>query len=369
MAPPSSQAAEAELPSAEKGQLAQIADAYLQQRADAVTTSAAQSRRAAAPLALTAQASKELGGEIAALRENAQAIEGRWSGFSRAEVTVIPGKGTVSGDTATLSVEEETRLYFPDIKEGDQITHSSYVLPHTLTFKRSADGAWKLAEDETPENSGPALPTQLKDPGPINEPGPDDEPLPGSEVEGPKGEPSSIDGTGGGSAGETKPMVTPLLNYSYMISYARKYGQRGNPAFRTYGQDCTNFISQALHSGGWKETSGGILDRKNNKKWFYGSLELSTSYTWAGAENFYWFALVHSGRNKRVPNVWNLLPSDILQADWGPRPNGNINHTMMVTGRQGGMLYMTYHTPNFVDVPLDYLRAKYPGSWWYGHRT
>ncbi|MCJ0869295.1 hypothetical protein [Streptomyces sp. AP-93] len=182
MALPVSQAAATELPAAEKGHLAQIADAYLQRRADAVTLSRSQGLRAAAPLALTAQAADELGGEIAALQDNARALEERWSGFSHAEVTVIPGKGTVSGDTATLEVEEETRLYFPDVQEGDAITHTSYVLPHTLTFKRAVDGAWKLADDQTPDNgSGPAVPTQLEDPGPINEPGPDDEPLPGSE--------------------------------------------------------------------------------------------------------------------------------------------------------------------------------------------
>lgn len=168
---PASQAAETQLPAAEKVYLTQIAGTYLQRRADAVTLSRSQDLRAAAPLALTAQAADELGGEIAALQDKAQALEERWSGFGRAEVTVIPGKGTVSGDTATLAVEEETRLYFSDVQEGDAITHTSYVLPHTLTFKRAADGAWKLADDQTPANSGPPLPTQLEDPG--------------SEIEGP----------------------------------------------------------------------------------------------------------------------------------------------------------------------------------------
>ncbi|MFZ3494687.1 amidase domain-containing protein [Streptomyces sp. 5.8] len=100
-----------------------------------------------------------------------------------------------------------------------------------------------------------------------------------------------------------------------------------------------------------------------------GGYTWTTSYTWAGAENWYRFARSHSGRTKNIPNVWDMFPSDALQADWGPTPNGNINHTMMVTGRQGGMLYMTYHTPNSVDVPLSYLRAKYPRAYGYTHRT
>ncbi|MFZ3498276.1 hypothetical protein ACODT5_34485 [Streptomyces sp. 5.8] len=162
-APSTSQAAGTELPAAEKGHLAQIADTYLQRRADAVTLSRSQGVGDAAPLALTAQAADELGGEIAALQDNARALEERGSGFSHAEVTVTSGKSTVRGDTATLAVEEETRLYFADIQEGDAITHTSYVLPHTLTFKRAADGAWKLADDRTPDyGSGPAAPTQLR---------------------------------------------------------------------------------------------------------------------------------------------------------------------------------------------------------------
>lgn len=157
-----SQAAATELSAAEKGQLAQIAETYLQRRADAVTISGSQGLRAGAPLELTAQAADELGGEIAALQDQARTHAERGSEFSRAEVTVVPGKSTVRGDTVTLAVEEETRLYFPDVQEGDEITHTTYLLPHTLTFQRAEDGAWKLADDQTPDyDGGPGVPTQL----------------------------------------------------------------------------------------------------------------------------------------------------------------------------------------------------------------
>ncbi|MFZ3492258.1 amidase domain-containing protein [Streptomyces sp. 5.8] len=370
IAAPASQAAETALPTADKSQLAQIADTYLQRRADAVTLSRTQTLRAPAPLALTAQAADVLGGEITALQANATTLEKRWSGFSRAEVTVIPGKGTVSGDTATLAIEEETRLYLADVKEGATITYTTYVLPHTLTFKRAADGAWKLADDQTPANgSGPAVPTQLEGPATLSEPVPDDEILPAPVDEGPKPPPSS-DVPGGDAPLRDKTMDGPLAGYNYtsMVNYARKYSLRGNGNFRTYGQDCTNFISQAVAAGGWAQTSGGIFDRANTRKWWYGSLSSTTSYTWAGAENWYWFAR-NSGRAKNISNVWNMFPSDVLQADWGPNPNSNLNHTMMVTGREGGMLYLSYHTPNSVDMPLSYIKARNPGTWFYAHRT
>lgn len=370
IAAPASQAAETALPTADKSQLAQIADAYLQRRADAVTLSRTQTLRAPAPLALTAQAADVLGGEITALQANATKLEKRWSGFSRAEVTVIPGKGTVSGDTATLAVEEETRLYFPDTKPGDAITHTSYLLPHTLTFKRAAGGAWKLADDKTSvDSSGPAAPTQLEGPATMSEADPVDEILPAPVDEGPKPPPSS-DEPGGDAPLREKTLDGPLAGYNYtaMVNYAKKYGLRGNTGLRTYGQDCTNFISQAVYAGGWTQKPGSMSERGDTRKWWYGNYTYTTSYSWAGAENWYWFGR-NSGRTKHVPSVWDLFPSDVLQADWGPNPNGNINHTMMVTGRQGGMLYLTYHTPNSVDVPLSYLRAKYPNTWWYTHRT
>ncbi len=101
-----------------------------------------------------------------------------------------------------------------------------------------------------------------------------------------------------------------------MAAYADKHWKKSNSSYRVYGNDCTNFISQAMRAGGWKMTSGSFSSRKSNKKWFYASKTWTTSYTWAGAENWYWFAVKHSKRTKPLNNVWKLLKADVLQADW-----------------------------------------------------
>ncbi|WP_143662266.1 amidase domain-containing protein [Streptomyces sp. Amel2xC10] len=163
-----------------------------------------------------------------------------------------------------------------------------------------------------------------------------------------------------------KRMVRSRYNYGKMVSYANKYWKHPNSAYRTYGTDCTNFISQAMRAGGWVP-HGAIAPRTNNRFWFYGSSTLITSYTWAAAENWYWFAKKHSQRTKILDNVWKMAKADVLQADWG-RDN-TIDHTMIVTKKYRGTPYLTYHTSNTHDKSLKKLLSDHPRAWWYAHRT
>ncbi|MFH8517553.1 amidase domain-containing protein [Streptomyces gelaticus] len=130
---------------------------------------------------------------------------------------------------------------------------------------------------------------------------------------------------------------------------------------------CTNFISQAMRAGGWKMTSGSFSSRKDNKKWFHASHTWTTSYTWAGAENWYWFASKHSKRTKMLNNVWKMQSADVLQADW--KRDGIIDHTMIVTKKSKGEIYLTYHTPSVQNKKLSTILAKYPRAAWYAHAT
>ncbi|MFJ7155378.1 amidase domain-containing protein [Streptomyces sp. NPDC101118] len=375
---PATHAHDAALSDADTSALGQMADTLLQRRADAVTTTP-QPRMAAEPVPMTDAAADDLAGDLAVLQHNAQALQKINGGYSRAEVTVTDSETSLSGDTATVKVNERTRLYFPNPDPGAP-AYEEYALPHTMTFTRSTDGGWDLAEDQAnTDSSAPAPSTQIsepiEDPGPINEPGPHD-PAPGEETapesqdEGQKEQPSStVMPASDVMALEVKPMVTASYNYNNMVNYARRFALTPNPGYRKYDNDCTNFISQAMRSGGWATTSGSMSSRGDNRKWFYGNYTWTTSYTWAGAENWYWFATRHSGRTKPLDNVWKMLPSDVLQADWGPYPNDNINHTMIVTAKSSSEIYLSYHTSNTYNKKLSTLIAEKPRTWWYAHRT
>ncbi|MET8765043.1 amidase domain-containing protein [Lentzea sp. NPDC004782] len=109
--------------------------------------------------------------------------------------------------------------------------------------------------------------------------------------------------------------MATAYNYQAMVNYAYQYANNPNPRYRTYGQDCTNFLSQIMAAGGWQPVDG---DRTNNGAWYYGEWLWTTTYTWAGAENWYWFAFQRTARTRLLANVWDLRIADVLQADWDP---------------------------------------------------
>jgi hypothetical protein len=292
-------------------------------------------------------------------------------GYSRAEVTVIRNpdgpSGSVDGKTALFSFTEHTKLYHvltaEEVAEGAPEAEE-YSLQHLLRFTRGTDGIWRIADDSYQAGSMPPS-TYMAQPEldleiPEEDSGAPDVP------EGAK--PEAAEPAIGTRALVSDPKQSPAgYDYNKMVAYANKYWKDYSDDWRRYDNDCTNFISQAMWAGGWKATAGSISSRKDNRKWFYGTTKLGTSYTWAGAENWYWFASKHSKRTRTMPRVWDLAYADVFQADWDR--NGNINHSMIVTKDTSTDRYLTYHTPSVHNRSLKKILAKYPKAWWYVHRT
>lgn len=246
-------------------------------------------------------------------------------------------------------------------------------LPHKVTFTQGADGSWLLTADKADAGGGPTPSTQVLEPEAEDDAADEAGGVP-EEDEGAKEEPSSADALPEGDTGDTKPdnvedggQALRGYNYSAMVKYANKHWKNHNGHFRTYGNDCTNFVSQAMDAGGWGPKGGSLLQRRSNKYWFYGPVKIMTSYTWAGAENWYWFAKKHSKRTKILDNVYKLASSDVLQADWDR--NNNINHTMIVTKKYRGTPYLTYHTGDTHNKSFKKIKADHRRAWWYAHRT
>ncbi|GGR75007.1 hypothetical protein GCM10010252_11740 [Streptomyces aureoverticillatus] len=347
---------------------AELTDRYLEQRAAAVTVTsskAAPSQMSTMAVPTTDALGQKLAAEyrqLAALGADYKELDG---GYIGADVTVTPnGPFSQTETTVRLQVTEDTKLYHPtDEVAAGAPEAEEYSLKHTLTFNRDTAGTWRLASDLTDTGSMPPSTYMAEPQLDLEIPG-EDSGTP-DEAEGDKTETSSPTGdpTPGGDPKSDQAMAG--YDYPKMVSYANKYWKNDNNAYRRYSNDCTNFISQAMRAGGWKYNGDR---RRHNSSWFYGSTHsMYTSYTWAGAENWYWFGKKWSKRTRILRYVQELTWADVLQADFDR--NNNINHTMIVTKSTANNSWLTYHTPNVHNRSLKKILRKYPRAWWYAHRT
>lgn len=355
--------------SADTTALTQLAEGYLQQRADMLTTTRPTARAATARVEATRSMTAQVQDDLAALVEKGKRYKEVDGGYTKAQVDVEVTETSVTGQSATLRLIEQTRLYLPftpqEIADGAP-EYEELSVPHTVKFTQGSDGAWLLSSDKADTGGGPTPTTQVSDADAVG--GTDDGGGKADEDEGSKDAASGTAPIPGDSEDSgDKPMAWSRYSYGKMVAYADRYWKHHNSAWRTYGTDCTNFVSQAMHAGGWGPKGGAIIQRSSNKYWFYGPTKWTTSYTWAAAENWYWFAKKHSKRTKILDNVWKMAKADVLQADWGR--DKNIDHTMIVTKKYRGTPYLTYHTSDTHNKSLKKLLSDHPRAWWYAHRT
>ncbi|MBB2944525.1 hypothetical protein FB565_004254 [Actinoplanes lutulentus] len=163
------------------------------------------------------------------------------------------------------------------------------------------------------------------------------------------------------------------LCYSCMVTYARKWAMGFNPGYRItkvkdkngkkVEADCTNFVSQVMQAGKWKEDSGWY---QSNGNWWY--TKANQTWTWGGANNFSKFV---PKRTQNISSIWKAGPGDIIQADW--TGDGTIDHTMVVTKTDQYDVYVTGHTNAIKDKPMSKItrdaRARNSRVKFYAYRT
>ena len=144
----------------------------------------------------------------------------------------------------------------------------------------------------------------------------------------------------------------------WAVSYARQWVDNNsvlrNPSYRSFESDCTNFVSQSLRAGGWRNTTIG--PSTSDLYWYYASSS-SYSQTWSVANALYRrFAQNYEGwSGGRWYTGMNVNYGDIFFADWDG--NGIIDHTMIVTGfkrNANGTLEprVSYHSNEREDLPI-----------------
>lgn len=128
-------------------------------------------------------------------------------------------------------------------------------------------------------------------------------------------------------AGRSEPYDSYLA-----VQYARSWALSRNSVYPDFsansgGGDCTNFASQVLRAGGFRNT---VTDRPtSDQRWYFVS-KTSYSQTWSVAQGLY-------NRFKNGYENWyswsgvtSLNYGDLVFADW--QGDGLIDHTMIVTG-------------------------------------
>ncbi|MCX4695140.1 amidase domain-containing protein [Streptomyces sp. NBC_01408] len=301
---------------------------------------------------MSAQLKKNEDAALQSLRSRKTRLAELGEAYSGADTRVVVDRATVTGGKATVQVTEQTTLTYKKLR-GDEPETTDIGTRYELTLTSKKGGAWELVSI-TSKDSGPVA---------VNEPV-------AAKVNTVKDDGNQYpDGT----PASTKYPATPkpkaktggAYDYTAMAKYAEKHWKNYNPAYRKFngaGGDCTNFISQALKAGGWKNVPGSSSDYRN---WWYDGTRQSDS--WVGTNEWAWFTLSNQ-RAANLANVYQADIGDIVQLDFNK--DGSKDHSMMVTYRSSaGMPYLTYHSTNTYRKSLASIIASYPDATYFAYRT
>jgi hypothetical protein len=139
--------------------------------------------------------------------------------------------------------------------------------------------------------------------------------------------------------------ATSRAGYQYdrlrAVQYAERWWNDFNPAYKKFDVDCTNYISQCLHTGG--APMRGYPNRGNG--WWMQNNNWSYSWTVANAMRWYLPASKLGLRAREVNSAEQLKLGDVICYDF--QGDGRFDHTTIVTGHDAnGMPLVNAHTYN-----------------------
>ncbi|WP_409470728.1 amidase domain-containing protein [Streptomyces sp. HC307] len=163
--------------------------------------------------------------------------------------------------------------------------------------------------------------------------------------------PSEFDGDSTDDGSETTSTATTV---SFDAQQAGTYLRTGaatwavthwdSPSF--YDQDCTNFVSRAIHHGGDVRMKGsGDENHKSKDYWWRKPSNWihEETWTWINAGYFKTFMERHMLHSKR--NTSNAFTGDIIFYDW--KNDGKVDHASIITKISNGKIYVTQHNKNY----------------------
>ncbi|WP_338898495.1 amidase domain-containing protein [Streptomyces sp. TG1A-60] len=332
-----------------------VADAVLTARTAALLDNGKPARAALKStngVKLSAARSKAEGTALTALRGTKSRLAALGEAYSAADTDVKVTSTKVKGRKATVKVTETTTLTYKKIR-GDEPSTTGFSAHHELTFARQANGGWQLT----------GLRATDEGPGQVN--------TPVTTTDGPRMSPMAI--ISAPKAATTRPapakpktLTGGAYDYRAMATYTERYWKNYNPAYRKYnavGGDCTNYLSQGLLAGGWKQIS--TVTPEEYDTWYYASN--GTADAWIGVNEWSWFTQT-AKRTTPLANVYQMDIGDVLQIDFNR--DGSKDHSMMTTYRSSsGVPYLTYHDVDTYRRSMASIIASYPNANYFAYRT
>ncbi|MDX2524011.1 amidase domain-containing protein [Streptomyces europaeiscabiei] len=342
--------------SATKDAFGRVADNVLTDRT-AVLLGSKAARKSLKPtggVKLSSGQKKAEDGKLSALRSTKSRLADLGEAYTSADTKVTVDSAKVKGTKATVKVTETTTLKYKKIR-GDEPASTGFDAHHVLTFAAQADGTWQLTAMRSTDGGAPR----------INEPAAPaaDAKLsrtPMAIISAPKA------ATTPNPVARPKTLTGGAYNYNAMATYTEKYWKNYNSAYRKYnsaGGDCTNYLSQGLLAGGWKQIS--TVTPEEYDTWYYASN--GTADAWIGVNEWSWFTQT-AKRTTALANVYQMDIGDVLQVDFNK--DGDKDHSMMTTYRSSsGVPYLTYHDADTYRRSVASIIASYPGANYYAYRT
>ncbi|MFF1659388.1 amidase domain-containing protein [Streptomyces sp. NPDC058255] len=306
--------------------------------------------KATAGIRLSAGLTRTENTAVTSLRGTRSRLAALGEAYTAADTEVTVDRTRVKGERATAWVTETTTLTYKKIR-GDEPATTGFRAHHELTFTAQSDGTWKLTGERSTDQ-GPRQVNQPVTSTPLGK-------TTMAAVDAPRA------ATSYPAAANPKKLTGATYDYAAMATYAEKYWKNYNPAYRKFnsaGGDCTNYLSQSLKAGGWKQvTSSG----EEYGTWSYGTS--TQTDTWVGVNEWSWFTQT-AKRSKPLANVYQMAVGDVMQMDFNK--DGSKDHSMITSYRSSsGIPYLTYHDTDTYRRSVSSIIASYPNSAYYAYRT
>jgi hypothetical protein len=304
---------------------------------------------------LAAAAAKTEAAALASLHDTRTRLADSGEAYTGSDTEVTVDSVQVRGRTATAQVTEDSTLTYAKIR-GDEPATTAFVAHHELTFAAAPDGTWQLTGERLTDQG----PRPLNAPVQMAAPAVPAAARPSDVIDAPRAAitypaPARAKNLGTGAR----------YKYAAMATYAEKHWKYYNSAYRQYGGDggdCTNFLSQALYAGGWKQVT-----KSGSEYGTWYSKASGESLTWIGVNEWSWFTQT-ARRTTPLANAYQMDIGDVLQLDFDK--NGSKEHSMLTTYRSAsGVPYLTYHSADTYRRSLTSLIAANPKAAYYAYRS
>lgn len=233
-----------------------------------------------------------------------------------------------------------------------------------------ADGAWQLTTMTAEAGIRPEIEPQARftstyQPGPASEAGPGEGVNPESEAGGfAAATQSSSRSLGASVGGQTAAATRSRARFrDYAVKHATSYNRNYKDFDGWFsGGDCTNFVSQALHAAGFTKYQWGKSPKSNAVWWYTHTGSDTWSNSWTVATNFYWFS--RNSRRATLVNSFNKLTyGDAININFNPGKDDTLDHTLAVTGKSSGRLYVSSHTNDYANKRMSDVVAQNRDAW------